>query len=145
MDLRGPWSGIGVGVLNHVCRVNVLLLHHHQLAPVVHGQQQEPLHHLQRHLGVTDHRIVEWFGLGERQSPRLSYLGLTLRVLQQGHGVRVWNRVGNYGGAKDFGQVGDVHFSVGALSHPALKAIKKGCSFPPSLVIQVPVPHTLGL
>ena len=41
-------SGIAVGILNdHVVWVGVLLVHHHELAPILHWQGQQTLHNLE--------------------------------------------------------------------------------------------------
>lgn len=69
----------------------------------------------------------------------LTYLGLPLCVLQERHRVRIRHCMSNYGGAKDFGQVGDVHFGVRALSHSVFKTKKR--SFCLYLLLNAPGPR----
>lgn len=54
----------------------------------------------------------------------IAYLGLTLDVLYHCHWIWIGHSVGNYCRAKDFSQIGNIHFSVWALSHPKQKNIK---------------------
>lgn len=85
------WSGEGIGVLNYVCWVNVFLLHQHQLAPVLHRQQQKPLHYLQKHPRVAN--VRKWYtALMHRQtSPHLP----PDRILYVGHITHIcWPTLG---------------------------------------------------
>lgn len=52
-----------------------------------------------------------------------AYLGLTLDVLQHGHWIWTGHGMGNYGRAKDFRQIGNIHLSARALSHSKQKSI----------------------
>jgi len=65
------WSGVGIHVLNYVCWVNVFLLRHDQLAPVVHRQQQKSLHYLQTPMSSWCYKLAHSFDNTRQASPQL--------------------------------------------------------------------------
>lgn len=60
-----------------------------------------------------------WERLEAEQWPGLAHLGLTFGVLQDGHWVRVGNRMTHNSWTKHSGQVGHIHPCLCAVSNPA--------------------------
>lgn len=113
------WCGVVVGVLDYqVVQVGRCVSYVHKLAPVAVRQGQQPLHHLntEQTLNFLMLNKAELYGSDHRAG---FYLRLTLGVLEDGHRVRVGNRMAHDGRTKHPGQVTHVHACFCALSNPA--------------------------